>query len=94
MAAITDVDIATQTRREHERSDERWASTKVANCTAADLQRARAAGFEPDAEGEWFVGRDPRRMTPAELFSDGNRPYNADASDTGKMSRLLRWPFF
>jgi hypothetical protein len=71
MAAITGVDIASQTRREHERSHERWASTKVANCTPAEVQRARVAGFEPDAEGEWFVGRDPRRMTPAELSAMG-----------------------
>jgi hypothetical protein len=52
---------------------ERWASIRPASCDPDDLARARAAGYEADASEAYFVGRDPRRMTTAELEAMGHQ---------------------
>ena len=62
-------DTIPETHREREQRVEHWASVPVADCSPDDLERARAAGYEPD--GEWLTGRDPRRMSQDELRAMG-----------------------
>jgi hypothetical protein len=60
------------TRRGRERSREVWTGIKVADCTEAQITAAAAAGYE--ADGEYFVGRDPRRMSQDELRAMEHEP--------------------
>ena len=58
------------TRRGRERAREVWTGVRVKGCTSDQIAAARVAGYEPD--GEYFVGRDPREMTPDELIAMGH----------------------
>lgn len=58
------------TRRGRERVREVWTGVRVAECSVEDVATARLAGYESD--GEHFVGRDPRRMSLAELRDMGH----------------------
>jgi hypothetical protein len=97
-----------ETRREREQRLEHWSSVRVASCSPDDLAAARAAGYEPDGDGEWFVGRDPRRMTQDELQAIGLEPMSpldairAKCLDCASTSEEVRkcvavtcpnWPF-
>jgi hypothetical protein len=59
------------TRRGRERAREVWTGQQVACLTSAELEGARAAGYEPD--GEHLIGRDPRAMSQDELRTMGHR---------------------
>ena len=60
------------TRRGRERARETWTGSRVDSLGIENLAAARAAGYEPD--GDWLVGRDPRRMTRAEIEAIGHEP--------------------
>jgi len=60
------------TRRQRERDCEVFTGRKVASLSAAEMEQARRAGYEPD--GEYLIGRDPREMTRAELEAIGHEP--------------------
>jgi hypothetical protein len=85
MAEVGDSDPAVAlTRRERERSRERWTGCKAPDLDAEQLTQAKAAGYEPGPDG-YMVGRDRRTMTRAELLAMGH-----DRGDPGQMSQLLR----
>jgi hypothetical protein len=60
------------TRRGRERAREIWTGSRVDSLGPENLAAARGAGYEPD--GDWLVGRDPRRMTRAEVEAIGHEP--------------------
>ena len=66
------------TRHGRERVREVWTGVKVAGLTADEIAQARTAGYEPD--GEYFIGRDPRRMTPDELRDMKHEPMSVIAA--------------
>ena len=61
------------TRRRSERAREVWTGRRVSELSAADVEAARAAGYEPGGDG-WLVGRDPREMGREEIEAMGHRP--------------------
>ena len=62
------------TRRGRERLREVWTGARVERLSAEQMEAAKKAGYEPGEGGEWFVGRDPRRMTQDELRAMGHTP--------------------
>jgi len=62
--------LGAATRRQRERDCEVFTGRKVASLSAAEMEQARRAGYEPD--GEYLIGRDPREMTRAELEAMGH----------------------
>jgi hypothetical protein len=61
------------TRRGRERVRDVWTGCPVEEATPAQIEQARKAGYEPGPEG-YFVGRDPREMTPDELRACQHEP--------------------
>jgi hypothetical protein len=55
----------------------------VAKATPEQVLQAGAAGFEPGGDG-YFVGRDPREMTPAELAAIGHEQMSPMAAIRAK----------
>jgi hypothetical protein len=51
---------------------ERWSSRLPAELSPKDQERAGLAGYEPGPDG-YYVGRDPRRMSPGELTAMGQQ---------------------
>lgn len=67
------------TRRQRERSRERWTGKRAADLDAEQLTQAGAAGYEPGPDG-CMVGRDPRTMTQAELLALGHQAMSQGAA--------------
>ena len=59
------------TRRGRERVREVWTGVRPSTLSADQLEAAHRAGYEIGGDG-WFVGRDPREMTRAELEAMGH----------------------
>jgi hypothetical protein len=68
------VEFTVTTRRGRERLREVWTGARVERLSAEQLEAAKKAGYEPGEGGEWFVGRDPRKMTQDELRAMGHAP--------------------
>ena len=71
-AAITGPAEPSTRRREQAR--ERFTGRKVFSLTPSELDRARAAGYEPSGTDDWLIGRDPRRMAQHEQRAMGHEP--------------------
>jgi hypothetical protein len=76
------------TRRGRERRREIWTGVKASVCSAEDLARAAAAGYEPGPEGDGFVGCDLRTMSQDSLLAIGHEAM----SPIAEVPRLLRRP--
>jgi hypothetical protein len=55
---------------------ERWTGKRSADLDTEELARARLGGYEPGPDG-CMVGRDPRRISPAELKAMGHQQMSA-----------------
>lgn len=68
-----------------------WVGRPIADCSTEQLASAKAAGFEPD--GQYFVGRDPRRMTAAEIEALGHQRLSplAVVRPPGRKDRRRHW---
>jgi hypothetical protein len=64
-------DIAS--RRGRERAREVFTGRRASPLSAQELVSARAAGYEP-SDGDWLIGRDPRKMQRSELEAMGHAP--------------------
>jgi len=67
-----------ETRWQRQMQLERWTGKQAADLDAEELQRAYAGGYEPGQDG-YMVGRNPRRMTVAELEAMGHARMSAPA---------------
>jgi hypothetical protein len=61
------------TRPARERTREVFTGRRVSTLSAEELDAARAAGYEP-SDGDWLIGRDPRKMQRSELEAMGHAP--------------------
>jgi len=59
------------TRRGRERVREVWTGVRPSTLSGDELEAAHRAGHEIGGD-DWFVGRDPREMTRAELEAMGH----------------------
>jgi hypothetical protein len=55
-----------------DRAVSHWSSRKPAELSSEDHVRAYIAGYEPGPE-DYYVGRDPRQMSPDELTAMGQK---------------------
>lgn len=62
---------------------ELWTGVKIADCAPDKIAQARRAGYEPGPDG-YFVGRDPRTMTTAELMAMGHEQLSPMAAIRAK----------
>lgn len=63
---------------------ERWTSIRPSGCDPDELARAHAAGYEADVSEAYFVGRDPRQITAAELEEMGHARMSTTAAIRAK----------
>jgi hypothetical protein len=73
--------------RRREQARERFTGRKVSSLTPGELDRARAAGYEPSGIDDWLIGRDPREMTQDELRAMGHEPMSLLAISRKRSAR-------
>jgi hypothetical protein len=78
------------TRRGRERVREVFTGRRVSGLSPEEAARARQAGYELSGVDDWLIGRDPRKMTQAELRAMGHEPMSPMGAIRARYLRLLR----
>jgi hypothetical protein len=76
--------FTTITRRGEEQVRETWGGVKITGRSAQEIEQAASAGYEPNSESGYFVGRDPRAMSQDELRDIGHEAMSATAAIRAK----------